>query len=786
MTNLPYAIEAAIRAVPPAFPLEATVAVNPFFGQAGMDLAGAAAHWGRAAGIRLALPRTWYRERVMAGAIGMADLEAALLATPDPPVDLAGLMSALGEETPPPVPVPTVAGLASDASGIDWEGIVADRIGHWAGGWADAGQALWTAGDIADAWSSWRATAIRDLTPELLGLEGFAAYVDGLPLDAPAAVARLVDELGAPEAALESLFHRALATLSGWAQLGRYRLWEAELAGGTDATLAGMLAIRLAYDAALLRQYRHRIASAWAEALAAHAAPAVPSEAQRIDAILQDAADRAAQRALKERLEAPQKVTAIAARAAVQAAFCIDVRSEVFRRALESVAPEIETIGFAGFFGLGVAHRAFASDVAEKRLPVLLNPGLTTAAVGPAEAAADASARISARATRAWGRFARAAVSSFAFVEAAGPLHLGKLLRDSFGWKRAAAPDPAPRPDPALPLAERIATAATVLRAMSLTRNFAPIVLLAGHGGQAANNPHLSALHCGACGGYAGDVNARLLALLLNDPDVRGGLSGEGILIPADSWFLAGLHDTTTDEMTLYAADWPSPAHGEALRALEARLAEAGRLARSERALRLPRAGGEAAVKRRASDWAEVRPEWALAGCKAFIAAPRARTTGRDLGGRAFLHSYDWQADEGFKVLELILTAPVVVASWISLQYYGSVVAPELFGGGNKLLHNVVGGIGVIEGNGGPLRTGLPWQSVHDGERFQHEPLRLSVVVEAPREAMCEIIARHPHVRDLFDHGWLHLFQMDGDGRLVWKYGEERERERAARLKLVA
>ena len=78
-------------------------------------------------------------------------------------------------------------------------------------------------------------------------------------------------------------------------------------------------------------------------------------------------------------------------------------------------------------------------------------------------------------------------------------------------------------------------------------------------------------------------------------------------------------------------------------------------------------------------------------------------------------------------MLELILTAPVVVASWISLQYYGSAVAPAAFGAGNKLLHNVVGGIGVFEGNGGVLRGGLPWQSVHDGEGLVHEPLRLSV-----------------------------------------------------------
>lgn len=117
-------------------------------------------------------------------------------------------------------------------------------------------------------------------------------------------------------------------------------------------------------------------------------------------------------------------------------------------------------------------------------------------------------------------------------------------------------------------------------------------------------------------------------------------------------------------------------------------------------------------------------------------------------------------------MLELILTAPVVVASWIGLQYYGSLVAPEAFGGGNKLLHNVVGGVGVVEGNGGPLRTGLPWQSVHDSERLMHEPLRLAVCIAAPRAAIDGVLAKHPGVAALFDNRWLHLFALEADGTL--------------------
>ena len=139
------------------------------------------------------------------------------------------------------------------------------------------------------------------------------------------------------------------------------------------------------------------------------------------------------------------------------------------------------------------------------------------------------------------------------------------------------------------------------------------------------------------------------------------------------------------------------------------------------------------------------------------------------LQGRAFLHSYDWTTDEGFATLDLILTAPVVVASWISLQYYGSTVAPQVFGGGNKLIHNVVGGFGVVEGNGGLLRPGLPFQTLHDGAHPAHEALRLSVMIEAPVQAITDALRKHEGVRALFDNGWLHLFALE-NGRITARY----------------
>jgi hypothetical protein len=102
------------------------------------------------------------------------------------------------------------------------------------------------------------------------------------------------------------------------------------------------------------------------------------------------------------------------------------------------------------------------------------------------------------------------------------------------------------------------------------------------------------------------------------------------------------------------------------------------------------------------------------------------------------------------------------------MQYYGSVVDNQTFGSGNKVLHNIVGGaIGVLEGNGGDLRVGLPMQSLHDGKQWVHEPQRLSVFIEAPTDAMDDIISRHDLVRQLVDNNWLHLLCINQDGSVA-------------------
>ncbi len=770
------AIEVAGKMIPPSWPLNTSVAVNPFFGQSADTLAVVAARLERISDVNVVMPRDWYQNKIVLGNISDADLQGALEAIPHPnkPSNIQALKNAVKDKIKKKPALHTIADLSAQKSGIDWSNFIDDRFGLWAGGYFDQGQALWANSKSVGAWKSWRSWATNDLTPQIQGIKSFSEYVDQLPESPLEAIANVTARLGIAERAFDTYFHQLLLSLGGWSQYARHELWKAELAGKTNSILMEFLAIRLCWEEALFLQYENDISIQWQQVVSEHGQPLKPSSDHIINEILQEAAERSAQRelssALASKASPPVDVTP-----KVQAAFCIDVRSEVYRRALESVDPSIQTLGFAGFFGLFAKHKRFGSDVEENRFPVLLNSTLTSRS-GNADNIQDISEqkqRYRARSIRAWGRFKLAAVSSYAFVEAMGPAYIFKLLRGSFGLQRMESiSDPAPCFEPELDLQTRIDSAESILRAMSLTTDFAKVVLITGHRGNVVNNPYASGLHCGACGGYAGDVNARLLAIILNDRDVRSALLEREINIPDDTVFVGALHDTTTDSVKVFDDDGDYKDHIDILKQIKEWLSKAGVIARVERMEALPGASNEKDVLARAHNWAEVRPEWGLAGCQAFIAAPRSRTAAHKLDGRTFLHDYDWEKDKvnDFGVLELIMTAPVVVASWISLQYYGSSTAPDVFGSGNKLLHNIVGGIGVLEGSGGKMRAGLPWQSVHNGDELVHEPLRLSVCIEAPLEAMTEILRKHESVRTLFDNRWLHLFALDDAGKMASRY----------------
>ena len=178
-------------------------------------------------------------------------------------------------------------------------------------------------------------------------------------------------------------------------------------------------------------------------------------------------------------------------------------------------------------------------------------------------------------------------------------------------------------------------------------------------------------------------------------------------------------------------------------------------------------------LAQRGADWSQPRPEWGLANNAALVLAPRHITRHKPLEGRVFLHEYHAAQDADGTTLEALMTAPMLVSNWINLQYYASCVSPRLYGAGNKLLHSVVGGhLGVIEGNCPQLRIGLPEQSLHNGEHWYHEPLRLTVVVDASRHIIEGVLSRQAGVAALVNNRWLWLCRPVEDGLEMYIQGE--------------
>jgi uncharacterized protein YbcC (UPF0753/DUF2309 family) len=810
-------IDKACRRIAPLWPLKHFVAVNPFLGFTDRSFADTAATLKRVAGVDMLMPRAFYRQALAAGQIDDEAIGQALAAAgPDAPADVAAFKAAFARDPAvtraPGAVVATIAEVLDTLADGDREaslvGFMIDEISRFCAAYWDEGHASWKSPVRRHRpWTAWRMLARHDRNPETIGIAGFRRSIMALPDDPVEAIAQVVERLGIPARAVEDYLHRALFDIGGWAAYARYLVWNAELHGGSDDSLVELLAIRIAWGYALFESRPEPVVrEAWAAAMARAAdLPAEDESAMDpelvIDLVAQEAYEIAYRRKLVARIgdHATRKTLPLPVRKPVQAAFCIDVRSEVFRRAFETACPQAETIGFAGFFGFPIEYVPIGQMRGGAQCPVLLTPKFIVCeeVVGASEEQETEVLGLRLmrrRATKAWKAFKLSAVSSFSYVETAGLGFAGKIVSDSVGLTRTVAhpnvegldadvarklgPRLSPRhvggratgftPD------QRVAMAQAVLKAMSMTGDFARIVLMAGHGSTTVNNPHASGLDCGACGGHTGEANARVAAAILNDPQVRLGLAEAGIRVPDDTWFLGALHDTTTDEVTIYGEEEVPATHAPDLERLKAWLAKAGALARLERSALLGLRGSgvaadriDGAVLARSRDWSQVRPEWGLAGNAAFIAARRERTRGLDLGGRSFLHSYDHAQDEGYGVLELIMTAPMVVASWINLQYYGSTVNNRVFGCGNKVLHNVVGQLGVLEGNAGDLKVGLPWQSVHDGTRFVHEPLRLKVFIEAPQAAMDKVLARHRSVRDLVENGWVHLHALADDGRVI-------------------
>ncbi|MCL6517628.1 DUF2309 domain-containing protein [Alicyclobacillus sp.] len=866
-------VRRAADGIAPVWPIATFIARHPWPDLEVLPFSDAACRLHEAQGIRLHPSAAVIRDAARRGEIHperlTARLERWLDGTPlpvprayaeqvnrallwaDPPSDVDPAALSLAEAA-------VAEGSVPDAS--DWtERPVSRRVGcgmdrrldahtiRWCKLFLDEGMAAWTLpGREEGLYTAWR--RLSPLDPALSRAE--RRRLKDWPTSPDAALVHALRLLGIAQDRWEAYLRAHLLALPGWTGM---LLWKSRESGLGAGLLTEYLALRLSLEWALCAELLSTARGADASGMSAADPGATVASGRgareiaallttwfRLGGLTQDAwrdlgptGRRRALAWLRRYIETDRWLLWLDAwedtyreslRAAMQGEverggstapvaqflFCIDVRSDAFRRRLEASGP-FATYGCAGFFNLPIRARGLDSAYAHPSCPAIVHPVVEIqealfhpeAAAGSRDEAggADAPAADVYRRRRNGVRLVgdlfkktkQHLLAGLALPEMSGVwLGAHTLLRTiapfaAGRWMKRAAEVAERKPETGLTLRrmddhgpsglplgmaveEMVDIAAGLLRSIGLT-DFAPIVVVCGHESETVNNPHASALDCGACGGAAGAFNARAFAALCNLPEVRAGLAAQGIHIPPSTVFLAAEHITTTDELRWLEVPPLPPAATEALQAVQTVLPAVRRQVNAQRLAQLPGATGDGSVPeeeaareaaRRAVDWSEVRPEWGLAGNAAFVIGGRVRTARIPLDGRVFLHSYDWRLDPDGDRLAAIVAGPVTVAQWINLQYLASTVAPHVHGSGNKATQTVTGGIGVMQGNGSDLLAGLPWQSVAaSDEALFHRPLRLLVVIEAPSEAVSRLLRRDSAFRRKVHNGWLRLSSMD-------------------------
>jgi uncharacterized protein YbcC (UPF0753/DUF2309 family) len=809
----------ASRTVPPIWPLESAIAVNPLAGFEHLPFEEAVRLAAQRFGARKNLPLAQWRKLLAVGKVEERTLR-------DAAIQKLGGLNAAFELIGPDISrldllMARLLHLPTQDQGIAPEALSPDAafIAKWCAAFFDQGQAaspmpnrelgLYRAALAAIAYDA----EFRSLTGE-----NGQQLLLSVPRDPLEAIAEGLVALGIHPGQEEQKLAYLVARLPGWAGHIRWRNENAdpEIAAGSPASMADLLALWLLLeragavaaparsnggsDAAALLAAHFELTDVSPEALGkeghARLATVAMMDEDSLGALFQTAAEWTYRNALAPRLQSAATSLAPSETPDAQLVFCIDVRSEPFRRALEGQG-RYETFGYAGFFGLPIALHRHGDERRTRLLPVLLSPqhDLSEAPVPGREKEAAAVAASQAQARQASALFdagKQGTATAFATAEATGPVaglvmaartlapRLVKRIGAIFSPSREEALAPAlGRHEehawhPTFTQEEKVGFALALFKLTGLSAQTARLVALVGHGGSAVNNPYAAALDCGACGGHAGGSNARILTAMLNDPEVRAGLAAKGVAIPDATWFIAAEHNTTTDEVVVFDRSLIPASHRDDLQALMASLAKAGEANRQRRAELLGRTANDLLMG--AIDWGEVRPEWGLASNAAFIVGPRSLTREIDLEGRAFLHSYDWEGDTDGNALTTILTAPMVVAQWINCQYLFSTIDNVRYGSGDKVTQNVVGGIGVLQGNGGDLKVGLPKQSLFtdDGAPF-HVPQRLLTVVLAPFDRVERVVESNDILGRLFGNGWVTLVVIDPQSgkALRWRRDDE-------------
>ena len=460
-----------------------------------------------------------------------------------------------------------------------------------------------------------------------------------------------------------------------------------------------------------------------------------------------------------------------------QMVFCIDTRSEMIRRNVEATG-NIETFGYAGFFGITADYQHYQEDISIKSCPPIVGSPYKITENSRQEFSSQDETFINNKLVlksklQILKRLKNMLPSSFGFVEGAGAFYGFSLIARSFApsffsklkatntrnYESFCEPqityNGGEKNTEVIALEEKVAIVKSGFDLMGW-KGFAPLVLFVGHGSHTANNAFGSSLDCGACAASPGRHNARLLAALANEAAVKEVLRTQhNIDIPNDTVFIGGEHNTTTDEIVLFDAKLPAT-HKKRLNILNKNLQKAQETATSERLLLA--SGSVALATKKSLNWGDTRPEWGLAKNAAFIVGSRDLTSSMNTDGRCFLHSYDWKSDAEGNALAGIMGGPMVVTQWINNHYYFSTVDNIKFGSGSKITHNITGQFGVVQGNGGDIKSGLPLQSLRASDtEMYHQPLRLTTIIHAPLDRVESILRQNKHLQTLLDNEWMYL-----------------------------
>lgn len=463
-----------------------------------------------------------------------------------------------------------------------------------------------------------------------------------------------------------------------------------------------------------------------------------------------------------------------------QAFFCIDDREESLRRYLEQIDSDFQTFGVAGHFNLPIKFKGVFSRHYRALCPASITPDkkineFLIDSTKPKSLSVFGELQwMSAVSSKT---FARGIVQSFlsgfinilpfaldifspkfsAKIKNKISYKIKKDLKTNFSYTSEQNPY-------GFTLEERIQLAFALLKSSGLTKNFSPFVFFLGHGSSSLNNPHEAAHDCGACGGGRGWPNGRLIALILNEKEVRKGLKNLGIEIPEQTHFIGGYHNTCSDEIELY--DLPKDAN---IHKPIQSLYKAAEFDAKERCRRFDDINKTKSyfdyTKGRSIDLTQPRPEYGHATNAFCLVGPRDFSKDCFLDRRAFLVSYDNLEDPQGETLNNILQSVGPVCAGINLEYYFSFIDNETYGCGTKLPHNVTSLLGVMNGHLSDLQLGLPWQMVEI-----HEPTRLFMIVYSKKSILERLLKSEGTFQNLVKNRWIELALHDSDTHQVLWY----------------